>query len=80
MDTKNNLAFIYSQLNEAFYYHIRRINIEGKPETFNGELCKKIIDLSSNMQSIMEEIYKEMNKGETEAEVAFFKSHPELNP
>ena len=43
MDTKNNLAFIYSQLNEAFYYHIRRINIEGKPETLTVNYVKRLL-------------------------------------
>lgn len=80
MDNTNNLSFIYAELNTALYSHIRRISVTGKPDTFEGKLTKRIIDLNAHISSIMEDLHKEINKDEAAAETAFFKSHPELNP
>ncbi len=80
MDNTNNLHHIYDALNSALYSHIRRINVNGKPDTFTGKLTKRIIDLNAHISSIMEDINNEISQQDAIAETAYFKSHPELNP
>jgi hypothetical protein len=78
--TTNNLGAIAAALNVALYSHVKTINVEGKPGTFTGELTSRVITIAADMQQMIEDIATEMNKQDYEAEAAFFRSHPELNP
>ena len=80
MNNHNNINFIAFELNNVKFSHLRKISIDGNGSPFRSKLCGKIIALNAMVDSILEDIKKEVDKNDAVSENEFFKSHPELNP